>query len=331
MTKQYPDGWYQIARSREVAKKPLRRLFQDTPLVLFRSNGKISALHDRCPHRSARLSDGQIVGGNIECPYHGWQFDGAGICKLVPLHEGKVPRNLVPALQTHETAGLIFLRSGVAGPALPHTPDWVGPDFLKMIIPMSTRTTLVDLAENAFEPIHSLFVHKNISRGLSGQRSEVRIKLSGGDDRVYMTMQGEKRQDGLMSKFFESSRSITKAALIAPGIMETQYWNGDRLTLIATLYFTPAKSDLMTGYAVMQAPRQWGLGYIKAALFWPFLKLLLRQDKIMLRNTHENWEDFGRPVHANSPLDFLRPHVESVLRNERPTVADHPQEFTLKL
>ena len=39
---------------------------------------------DRCSHRAAKLSDGQIIDGKIECLYHGWQFGTDGKCLHIP-------------------------------------------------------------------------------------------------------------------------------------------------------------------------------------------------------------------------------------------------------
>ncbi|KAL5765300.1 hypothetical protein ACOSQ2_017894 [Xanthoceras sorbifolium] len=40
---------------------------------------------DACPHRLAPLSDGRIDKlGRLQCAYHGWCFNGAGDCKLIP-------------------------------------------------------------------------------------------------------------------------------------------------------------------------------------------------------------------------------------------------------
>jgi nitrite reductase/ring-hydroxylating ferredoxin subunit len=36
------------------------------------------------PIRLAKLSEGQIVDGKLECLYHGWQFDGEGKCVKIP-------------------------------------------------------------------------------------------------------------------------------------------------------------------------------------------------------------------------------------------------------
>jgi nitrite reductase/ring-hydroxylating ferredoxin subunit len=44
-------------------------------IALINLNGEIYALDDSCPHEGAPLSDGQIVGDEIECPWHSSHFD----------------------------------------------------------------------------------------------------------------------------------------------------------------------------------------------------------------------------------------------------------------
>jgi nitrite reductase/ring-hydroxylating ferredoxin subunit len=44
-------------------------------LVLVNLKGQFFALDDYCPHEGAPLSDGQIVGDEIECPWHSSHFD----------------------------------------------------------------------------------------------------------------------------------------------------------------------------------------------------------------------------------------------------------------
>jgi nitrite reductase/ring-hydroxylating ferredoxin subunit len=48
----------------------------DTPVVLVRQNGQVSALHDRCSHRGCSLSGkGTVTDGAIECGCHGSRYD----------------------------------------------------------------------------------------------------------------------------------------------------------------------------------------------------------------------------------------------------------------
>jgi phenylpropionate dioxygenase-like ring-hydroxylating dioxygenase large terminal subunit len=41
---------------------------------------------DQCPHRLAPLSEGRVdeQSGHLLCSYHGWQFDGEGVCQSIP-------------------------------------------------------------------------------------------------------------------------------------------------------------------------------------------------------------------------------------------------------
>ncbi|MBC7741970.1 MAG: aromatic ring-hydroxylating dioxygenase subunit alpha [Bdellovibrionaceae bacterium] len=55
------------------------------PILFFRkSNGEISAICDICPHRGIPLKFGRVVNDQVECPYHGWKFDGGGVCRDIP-------------------------------------------------------------------------------------------------------------------------------------------------------------------------------------------------------------------------------------------------------
>ena len=47
----------------------------DEPVVLINLDGDFYALSDICTHEEASLSDGEIVGDEIECPLHGGAFD----------------------------------------------------------------------------------------------------------------------------------------------------------------------------------------------------------------------------------------------------------------
>lgn len=42
----------------------------------------------RCPHRSAPLSEGRIIDGQLNCSFHGWKFEGSGACTSIPQVRG---------------------------------------------------------------------------------------------------------------------------------------------------------------------------------------------------------------------------------------------------
>lgn len=47
----------------------------DEPVCLINLDGEIFAISDICTHEEASLSDGEIVGDEIECPLHGGAFE----------------------------------------------------------------------------------------------------------------------------------------------------------------------------------------------------------------------------------------------------------------
>jgi len=57
-------------------------IIDDIPIALFNINGKILAWDNRCPHRGASLSDGNISNEIIQCKFHLWEFDVRTACAI---------------------------------------------------------------------------------------------------------------------------------------------------------------------------------------------------------------------------------------------------------
>ena len=74
--------WYASAWTDELAGKPLERIICGEKIVLFRrADGSLTALSGVCPHRFASLARGKLLeSGNLQCPYHGLEFDASGRC-----------------------------------------------------------------------------------------------------------------------------------------------------------------------------------------------------------------------------------------------------------
>lgn len=62
------------------SRKPVKVRMLGEELCLFRgAQGDVVAIQDVCPHRGARLSEGDChYRGTVACPYHGWVFDESG-------------------------------------------------------------------------------------------------------------------------------------------------------------------------------------------------------------------------------------------------------------
>jgi phenylpropionate dioxygenase-like ring-hydroxylating dioxygenase large terminal subunit len=83
---QFQDFWYIVSLSKHLkANQVLARTVLGEWLAIFRgSNGEPVALQDRCLHRNSRLSEGKVNRGILQCPYHGWLYDGNGHVIAVP-------------------------------------------------------------------------------------------------------------------------------------------------------------------------------------------------------------------------------------------------------
>jgi phenylpropionate dioxygenase-like ring-hydroxylating dioxygenase large terminal subunit len=91
--RQAPDSlmltgfWYRALPADRVHRNQLQQaMLLEIPLVLGRDRaGRPFALRDACPHRGMPLHCGNFDGENVECSYHGWQFDAHnGQCQLIP-------------------------------------------------------------------------------------------------------------------------------------------------------------------------------------------------------------------------------------------------------
>ena len=81
------DDWYPALRSEVLAGKKLATAtLLGIPMVLGRrSDGRIFAMRDSCPHRGIPLSCGWFDGRQVTCKYHGWAFEPVtGQCETIP-------------------------------------------------------------------------------------------------------------------------------------------------------------------------------------------------------------------------------------------------------
>ena len=322
------SSWYAVALRRAVSRTPHRVLIAGQAFVIFRSGGALRCLTDRCPHRFAPLSLGRVVADTIECPYHGWRFDGTGRCRAVPGLLEPVPNVIVPPHAVREANGLVYI-SPEAARGEPYPGVLSGPGTVSSVVENRVRSSLIDVAENILDATHTHFTHSGILRGLSSRRYNVKVTVTGGDGWVEARYEGEPRQEGIISRLLEGERSISVGRFIAPGVAELEFWGRNRINLSTTFHLRQEDDEHVHGFGVLAGPMQGGLGYLKAVLFKPLFHIALRQDQTILTVARQNRLPNAKPVVGR--LDILRPHIEAILRGERPSVADAPTELTMEL
>ena len=170
--------WHPVALADTVVNAPVAALLLEQPVVLWRDGaGAVHALADQCPHRGARLSLGRVTEqGELECPYHGWRFEGSGQCTHVPALPTFVP------LATHcarryaacEAHGLVWVRLGDGNGNLA-LPRFAAEDDARLrklnCGPYDVAASAPRIIENFLDMSHFGFVHE----GWLGSRSTTAI------------------------------------------------------------------------------------------------------------------------------------------------------------
>ena len=175
------NQWYVILESKEVLNNQVigvKRLGEN--LAVWRdSQGNLGAALDKCPHRGIHLSKGKIKDEHLQCPFHGFEYDAGGKCKLIPANGKAAPIPEYIKLQSYpvtEAHGFIFLywKKADSGPAMTDNDLPPLPWFTDLDASLS-RSSLRDHwkahysrgIENQLDVVHVPFIHRTtIGRGI---------------------------------------------------------------------------------------------------------------------------------------------------------------------
>lgn len=162
--------WHAVAHAEEVTDSaPVQVMVAGEEWVLARMDGELTAFEDRCPHRLAPLSAGHLVTApdgttRLACAYHGWRYDSAGRCDLIPAlgRAGNISKRarLRPAYGVTEAYGLIWLAPGEPLAPLPEFPEWDAAGMTRARSrTVRTRASAGQLVDNFLDAAHFPFVH----------------------------------------------------------------------------------------------------------------------------------------------------------------------------
>lgn len=178
------NHWYVAAWDHELGDRPLSRTLLDEPVVLFRgADGKVVALEDRCPHRRAPLSMGNVLeNGRLQCLYHGMEFDSAGQCVRVPSQKD-VPTGMraktYPVVERHHWIWIWMGDPAEANPAgIPDfhwlsSPDEWGAKGTRMHVKANWQL----IVDNLLDLTHLATVHvTTIGNAAIAEKAESRVQ-----------------------------------------------------------------------------------------------------------------------------------------------------------
>ncbi|MFV8053631.1 Rieske 2Fe-2S domain-containing protein [Mycobacterium sp. 48b] len=177
----FARGWHCLGLTRDLGDgKPHAINVFGQKLVVFRGgDGKINVLDGYCRHMGGDLSQGQVKGNEIACPFHDWRWGGDGRCKNVPYGK-RAPRLARTATWTTlEQDGMLFVWNDPEGnppPAEATIPriegatsdEWTDWHWYTTVVNANCR----ELVDNVVDMAHFFYVHgsmptyfKNIFEG----------------------------------------------------------------------------------------------------------------------------------------------------------------------
>jgi len=329
--------WYPIALEKDLGARPLRRLLFGLPCVIFRVDGKIGVLEDRCPHRNLPLSAGRIAGGALQCGYHGWRFSVEGRVVEVPgLADEDRPAALPCArsLQARISAGMVWVKAG-DGPARADSPPRLEREDLRSEAwQVSSPASLANGAENFLDQAHTHYVHRGLIR-TPGRRKRVTMALRPLPAGIEIEYPDEGNQAGLISRLFEPRRTVNYGRFLLPGIAQAEFRSERGVTLIATLLFTPAESSGPAGpqtvFIHLAYPRASMLYRLTAPALRAVFRRIVRQDLVILRQQANAIHIFGEERFVSTRLDAVGAHIRQILRAPGQPVAFPPYTVSAAL
>jgi 3-ketosteroid 9alpha-monooxygenase subunit A len=107
----FARGWHCLGLIRDFGDgKPHAINAFGQKLVVFRgADGAISVLDAYCRHMGGDLSQGEVKGNEIACPFHDWRWGGDGRCKQVPYSRRTPKLARTAAWTTLQQDGMLFV------------------------------------------------------------------------------------------------------------------------------------------------------------------------------------------------------------------------------
>jgi phenylpropionate dioxygenase-like ring-hydroxylating dioxygenase large terminal subunit len=239
------EAWYPVFYLDDLDRtQPQRFTLLDQDLVIWWDGGQWRAFADMCPHRLAPLSEGRIAeDGLLECPYHGWAFNGEGGCDRLPQippesNALESPRSCVKTFATTVRQGLLFVYAGSLDNAdradVPIVPiieedadDWVCLNTFRDL-PYDATTLL----ENVLDASHIPYTHHK-TVGNRKNASTVDLELTSFDRQGFTGTWAEGPRRGTLGR--------QDTTFIAPGLMWHDLTSKQFGRTLTVVYATPIR------------------------------------------------------------------------------------------
>ncbi len=197
----FMPAWHLVCHVADIAKPGDYQTFAmmgERALVLRGRDGQVRAFHNVCPHRAARLVDGDTgnCGGRLTCPYHAWSFGLDGQLLSVPFIEeydnfDKAEFGLFP-LEHAISGGFVYVRFQAGADSLDQYLAPIAEEMglyrfaeMEPLVPVRSRVRQVNwknACDNYVDALHIRVAHPGLS---SLVRDSYRLEVDRGVDKIY--------------------------------------------------------------------------------------------------------------------------------------------------
>ncbi|MFJ4650602.1 Rieske 2Fe-2S domain-containing protein [Nocardia sp. NPDC088792] len=141
-----------------------------TKLVVFRgAGGALHVLDAFCRHMGGDLSQGEVKGDEIACPFHDWRWGGNGRCKQIPYARRVPPLARTRAWTTLEQDGMLFVWNDPEGNPPPPdvtipriegagSAEWTDWHWYSTVVHTNCR----EIVDNVVDMAHFYYVHGSL-------------------------------------------------------------------------------------------------------------------------------------------------------------------------
>ncbi len=319
------NRWYGVLESSEVKEGKIigvKRLGEQ--LAFWRDeDGDLHCVTNKCAHRGASLDKGKVVGSNIQCPFHGLQYDASGRCVVIPSmgRAATVPANFkVQSYPTREKGGWIFLWWGPPVDEYPPVPFFNDIDerFSHSTHACHWTVHYSRAIENQLDVSHLPFVHHDtIGRSNATICDGPFTEIDGeGCLRVWVSNRKEDGKPALSPAQLERPARPALLHFNFPNVWQNRLGDGFRVVAI----FAPVDESKTVVYvslyqSIVRLP---GLRWIMNVLSRRMNKVILHQDKnvVLTQVPVETRLNMGENLFpADKPIILYRQRREELLKN----------------
>lgn len=310
------DFWYIVAESHELEKNQvISRTLMGEWLAVFRgSDGKVSALQDKCLHRTAQISRGKVTDGKLQCPYHGWTYNQGGEVVNIPSMgpEHKKGSKCAKTYHVMEQENYIYVKLSSDHPEVKPfaMPSHGAEGYTTIRLQNLFKNNVTNCAENFVDIPHTTFVHPKIFRDAKHEKFGALIQRE--DGRVKVTYKNETKNFGWFSWFLNPSGEEIGHTdeFFAPNITSVHYRFGGKNHFIITSQSIPVNENETLVYTDLTYNYGIWTKISRPLVRWQ-AQTIIDQDVVILDNQMKTIKKYGAHF-QNSPADIIHTWIESI-------------------